>query len=215
MPNTHRRVKDSRLSKIRLMFFAGLLMLPLLAACGDPTTTPADNGSKIAFNFPEVSGVKEVTLDQEVKAEFIKAYGLEGVNYQIYVSDEEADKFATGLDKFLMSQGYKFSLPGATGPQRLGSSIISFYTKSNALDVTGYVNSLAADPAQDYPNIKVSAASKQKFVDQMKGKKSIVQLVTGTDLYKKFEAANPTIPPISVSIPRGLGSPLSTPTPGK
>ncbi len=192
---------------------AGLMMVVLVAvglvACGD--NTPASSsastggGGGVKLDFPGVSGVKEVSLDGDIRTYYARQLGLDGVNVQMFTSDDPPTKFTSSAATYLAGQGYVNSLPGVAGP--------GLYTKSGTDDVLVVANAVPQDVGTALTGSSVNADSVKKLAEQFKGKQSLLIALSGQNLKSKLEGiGGATVAPVVTGVQRGLGSPPPTPT---
>ncbi|MEI7555306.1 hypothetical protein [Candidatus Chlorohelix sp.] len=163
-----------------------LLLSLALAACGDSTATPAPTATPVpaapnisGVSLGGISGLQEITIDAALLGDSLKQ--LPGAAIKIYVSDDTMDKVASTLDAAAIKAGFVFAMPGETKPTKQGDAIGAFYAKGETSDMLFAVTPVTEDPSALATQLNVpglSADGVKKMVDQMKGKKTIVVILT-------------------------------------
>lgn len=158
-----------------------------VATTAAATTSAAATSAADTIQLPAIAGLKEIELDAAFKAEIGKQTPqLQNFAIKGYVSDDSDEKVAASLDTALTGAGYKYALPGATKISKQGDSYFGLYAKAGALDLLVAVQQIPADPAKlaDGPTPGVSQEVIQKFVDQVKGKKTFISIIGSKDILK-------------------------------
>ncbi len=121
------------------------------------------------------------------------------------------DKVAATLDTALNGAGFRFSLPGESKPSNQGGAIVGFYTKADSSDILLSAVDIPADPNQLAGDLipGLSPATMQKFLAQVKGKKSLAVLIVAPGLLQAIFAG---LSGASSGTGTGSGLPGSTKT---
>lgn len=158
---------------------------PLNAA----TTVPAANTNSAA-TIPSISNATEVQVDPAFSAAAAKQIpGVSNPTFKIFVSGDDAAKLATNADTAFTAGGYAFAFPGATKPTNTGTTIAGLYTKAGAPDILIGALNIPADTAtltKDLAIPDLTDASAQKFLEQVKGKKSMLIVLSATGLVQSL-----------------------------
>ncbi len=169
-----------------------------VATTAAPTTavaTTAAPTTAAATTAPAASatpaGAKELTFSKEVTDYFEKSLGvlgIKGFTTNATASDDTKEKVADLADKLLVSNGYKFAVPGQTKPFLVGNTVIGVYTKTGdddvffqSDDVDGIIKSFQSGGLSD--------AALQEFSKQLQGKKSAILVVQGKAVVAPLIAA--------------------------
>ncbi len=157
------------------------------AATTVAATTVATTAAAASGTFPAISGVKEVVMDAAIQAEIAKQFpaSLKNANIKYYTSDNDYDKAASDVDAALTGAGYKFAIPGQSKPAKQGEQYVGLYTKTGAEDLLIGTLPVPANLDQvggssTLPGLSGDAL--KKFADQMKGKKSLVFVLSAPNL---------------------------------
>jgi hypothetical protein len=168
-------------------------------AQGTAPTIKATNGA-INISFP--SWV-EIPLDKEMIAFFKKRVpnNLPGLMVQIFVSDEsDIAKVTQNLDKAFIDAGYK-GADGKPGLDTTPDGALGFYLKSGAADALLFISAVNPATLESQKVRGVNADISQKLIDQIRGKKFIMVMISGQGMAKAFNSA--------VNITPTTASPLS------
>jgi hypothetical protein len=132
-----------------------------------------------------------VDLDQSIQDGVANSLtGVSDVQVTMYVTDLASDKVSASVDAQLRSEGYKFSLLGATAPQLQGVLYLGLYTKDGAADILTTVAPLSSNPQEFAATMKslnipgLNASNSADFSNQLQGKKGLIILLEGTGLAK-------------------------------
>jgi hypothetical protein len=154
------------------------------AASTAASTGAATTASAASAGLPAIAGVTEVNLDPSIAAEFGKQLPqIKNFFFKVYVSDDSDEKVATSLDTALTGAGYKSSLPGQSQLTKQGDSYMGLYSKAGAPDLLVGVSAVPSDPSKFSSNVPgLSADATQKFINEVKGKKTLVFAIGANDL---------------------------------
>jgi hypothetical protein len=199
---------------------SGLLALLLalgLAACGaentptpvaaTPTANPAANvsGGTYSDGKLDLPGTTLLTIDPGVETALKGLLGS-GVNpanmtLQIYGSDSETPVLGENADSALVKAGYVFhdARQGGTASKLIvnNNEGAGAYTKAGGPDLIVYAREATALTAGGTPP-GVDTTQYQKLITQLQGKKSVLIVLSGQNLFQAEAAANvitPTAPP--------------------
>jgi len=171
---------------LSLVVALSLLLSLSLAACGDPTATPAPTATPIpaapdisGVSLGGISGLKEVTIDPTLLGDSLKQ--IKDAAVKIYVCDDTPDKVASTLDAAAIKAGFVFAMPGATKPTTQNNAIGGFYAKGDTSDILFAVSAITDDPTTLATQLNVpgvNADGVKKMVDQMKGKNTMLIILT-------------------------------------
>ena len=153
-------------------------------------TTTAAAGTGDTGSALTVKGTTEVTLSTLV-ANGLKtgfqgsAPGVNDISFQLFGSDDDVDTLVTNADTAFTGGGYAFAIPGATKPIKQGDANVGFYSKSGSPDLFLIVG----DPNKGLGVAGLDASNLQLIAPELKNKKSVMILVTGTGLIKALQSA--------------------------
>jgi hypothetical protein len=194
---------------------AGLFALLLalgLAACGaentptpvaaTPTTNPAANvsGGTYTNGKLDLPGTTLLSMDPGVETVLKGLLGA-GVNpanltLQIYGSDAETPILGENADSALVKAGYVFHDVRQGGASKLivnNNEGAGAYTKAGGPDLIVYAREAAAMTGGGTPP-GVDATQYQKLMAQLQGKKSVLIVLSGQNLFQAEAAANVITP---------------------
>ena len=168
-----------------------------------------------AGSFPTISGATEVPADSSVAPALAQQLGTVGVKpnaVKFYVSDNEAAALATTADTAITGSGYKFGLPGFNKPLTLpgASNTIGLYSVAGQPDLLMLIAAVPTDPTKVNSTFLLpglDAATDQKIVDALKGHKSAMILLSGTNLQQAILAL---VTGAAKSMPGGMIMPAIT-----
>ena len=177
--------------------------------------TPAMMTGGAAGSFPTISGATEVPADSSVAPALAQQLGTVGVKpnaVKFYVSDNEAAALATTADTAITGSGYKFGLPGFNKPLTLpgASNTIGLYSVAGQPDLLMLIAAVPTDPTKVNSTFLLpglDAATDQKIVDALKGHKSAMILLSGTNLQQAILAL---VTGAAKSMPGGMIMPAIT-----
>ena len=191
----------------KLFSLTGLLVAAMLvlSACSDaaetatpvpptatvaPTTAAATataSGTSTA-DIPAISGTNEIQVDSSISAEVAKQLGVPTLAVKLYTSDDDAAVVGDHADAALTGKGYSFGIPNQTKPISQDNGTVGLYSRSGADDIlfTAVPIPANADVSGSIPGI--DAASAQKFTDQVKGKKTLLVVMSGPSLLQALVA---------------------------
>ncbi|HEX2911891.1 MAG TPA: hypothetical protein VH186_13870 [Chloroflexia bacterium] len=191
---------------------------------GGVATTAANVSTAVV---PSISGTTEIQLDTSFLTEFLKQVPV-GSNATVhaYVSDDDPAKVAGNTDTALKGAGYQFGLPGFTAPITQGDSTLGLYSKTGTQDIlfaTIKIPTAEAD-LQNFNAPGVSQEAIQKFISQVKGKNTMLLVVTAPNLLQTLISASTqtgglsggstsTTPGASTTAAPTLTTPAGTTTP--
>jgi len=196
-------VKQSK----KIFSLTGLLVavMLVLSACADeaPTATPVPPTPTVApttaaatatasgtstANLPTISGVTELQVDSSISAEVAKQLGVPTLAVKLYTSDDDTAVVGDHADAALTGQGYSFGIPNQTKPISQDNGTVGLYSRSGSDDVlfTAVPVPANADVSGSIPGI--DAATAQKFTDQVKGKKTLLVVMSGPSLLQALIA---------------------------
>lgn len=195
-----------------------VLLLLTLAACGTETTpapaaakpNPTGGSSGMVsstgtgdytsgkFNLP---GMVLTTIDPGVGS-VLKGLLSAGATapdmvLQIYASDSETPVLGENADTALTKAGYVFhDVRNGTASKMIvnGNEGAGAYTKAGAPDVVLYARESSALTGGGTPP-GVDASKYQNLVSQIQGKKSVLIVLSGTNLFQGLSNTNSTLPP--------------------
>lgn len=154
-----------------------------------PTIQPITNGTAA---LPSIPGTSVVQLDPELLASTARLVpGVSNPTVQMFASDNTPDKLAADTDTSFLGAGYKFVFPGISKPSKLGITILGLYAKTGAPDILLSVTDVPTDVTLVSRSIGLpilSQASSQKYLDQVKGKKSVAILVAAIGVLQAFSS---------------------------
>ncbi len=139
------------------------------------------------------SDLQEITVDPAIQAGFAKqANTVSDLSVKMFVSDATPDDIATTTDSGLIKSGYKYNLSSQTSIYKLddNQSYLAAYMKTGTADLLLVVGTLSDDPATLANNLQplkipgLDQANTAKFMATVKGHKTLIVLVSGTDLVK-------------------------------
>jgi hypothetical protein len=187
----------------KIFSLTGLLVAAMLvlSACADeaPTGTPVPPTPTVApttaaatattsASLPTISGVTEIQGDSSISAEVAKQLGVPTLTVKLYTSDDDAAVVGDHADTALTGQGYSFGIPNQTKPVSQDNGTVGLYSRSGSDDVlfTAIPVPANADVSGSIPGI--DAATAQKFTDQVKGKKTLLVVMSGPSLLQALIA---------------------------
>lgn len=155
------------------------------AATAAATTAATSSGAAGTNNtaLPSFAGTTEVQVDQSITAEVAKQLGIPNLGVKLFTSDDDSTKVGDTADTSLTAQGYAFAIPGLAKPLSQNGGSVGLYSKTGSSDILFTavpIPNNAADVSKNIPGIDQAAA--QKFADQIKGKKTLLIVMTGPDL---------------------------------
>lgn len=133
-----------------------------------------------------------MTYDSSINTALKSTFGSVGAPsdlvISIYVSDNEPTKMADITDAAFVGAGYKFTdvLGSDTKLTSKNNTGTGFYTKTGASDVLVSLSDSSPYTTNSTPPSGVDPTLYQKFLDQIKGKKSVVALFSATNLVQSF-----------------------------
>ena len=200
--------------KSALFLVTGTGLIKALGAAGGATTTTAAAGATTTAASATtaatgtdgtlaVKGTTEVTLSALVgnglKTGFQgSAPGVTDLSFRLFGSDDDVDTLVTNADTSFTGGGYAFAIPGATKPIKQGDANLGFYSKSSSPDLFVIIG----DPNKGLGVAGLDASNLQIIAPELKSKKSVMILVTGTGLIKALQSAG-----------AGSTAPSASPTP--
>jgi hypothetical protein len=150
-----------------------------------PTATAA-----ATLTLPAIPGTTEIALDPAIRTEIVKQLPtqLKDAAFKLFVSDDASDKVAGGADTALTGAGYKFGIPGQTKPVEQSGTYAGLYTKTGSPDLLFAITAVPTDTTQlNNLNIPgITAADAQKFLDQVKGHKTLVIVIGAPNLLQSL-----------------------------
>ncbi len=175
-----------------------------------PTILPITNGTAA---LPPIPGTTMVQLDPELLASTARLVpGVTNPTVQLFASDNTPDKLAADIDTSFLGAGYKFVFPGISKPTRLSSTILGLYSKAGAPDILLSVTDVPTDVSLVSRSIglpALSQAASQKYLDQVKGKKSVAILVAAAGVLQAF-SGNIGVTPQTGPDPNATTAPANT-----
>lgn len=187
---------------------------PTTAAATASTTA----SSTTTGDVPTISGTNEVKVDSSISAEVAKQLGVPTLAVRLYTSDDDTAVVGDHTDAALTAKGYSFGIPNQTKPISQDNGTVGLYSRSGSDDIlfTAVPIPANADVSGSIPGI--DAASAQKFTDQVKGKKTLLVVMTGPSLLQALvalgqgsgaqTAAAGTVT-VAASTPTVAGTPIS------
>lgn len=222
----------------RLFSLIGLLLAAtlVLGACTDaaqtatpvlptatvaPTTVAATASGTPTVDIPAITGTTEVQVDSSISAEVAKQLGVPTLAVRLYTSDDDGAVVGDHADAALTAKGYSFGIPNQTKPISQDNGTVGLYSRSGSDDIlfTAVPIPANADVSGSIPGI--DAASAQKFTDQVKGKKTLLVVMTGPSLLQALVAlgqssgaqtASAATVTVAVSTPTVAGTIISSTT---
>jgi hypothetical protein len=194
----------------RIFSLTGLLLAAtlVLGACTDaaqtatpvpatatvaPTTAPATaavttTSGPTTTDIPSITGTTEEQVDSSISAEVAKQLGVQTLAVRLYTSDDDGAVVGDHADAALTAKGYSFGIPNQTKPISQDNGTVGLYSRSGSDDIlfTAVPIPANADVSGSIPGI--DAASAQKFTDQVKGKKTLLVVMTGPSLLQALVA---------------------------
>jgi hypothetical protein len=189
---------------------------PTTTKSANPTATPALTSSVTKSTaFLEVAGASEVPLDNTFSSEVSKLLGTtKNLSVRLYSSEDSAEKLANSFDSAITTKGYT-ALSGK--PSKSGDTYVGIYTKTGAEDLILTSLDTPKDAGELANNLNLpglSSSSLNNLYRQIKGKKAIAFVFSGTDLVKAvFEAANTSPTPVVTPQVEVTAPPSATPVP--
>ncbi len=158
-----------------------------------PTAAPATaaatttSGATTA-DIPAITGTTEVKVDSSISAEVAKQLGVPTLAVRLYTSDDDGAVVGEHADAALTAKGYSFGIPNQTKPLSQDNGTVGLYSRSGSDDILFLALPIPAnaDVSGSIPGI--DAASAQKFTDQVKGKKTLLVVMTGPNLQQALVA---------------------------
>lgn len=204
LPALTERISGVKISK-KFFSFTGLLLAAtlVLGACGEDSatatpvpatattapTTVASATSAAATSgtdstpIPAISGTTEVQTDASISAAVATQLGIPTLGVKLFTSNDDATKVGDAADAALTGSGYAFGIPGVAKPVTQNGSTVGLYSKSGSSDILFTAVAVPANTADVGTSIPgLDAASAQKFADQLKGKKTLLVVMTGPGL---------------------------------
>lgn len=141
-----------------------------------------------AADVPVISGTTEVQADPSISAQVAKQLGVPTLAVRLYTSDDDTAVVGDHADAALTAKGYSFGIPNQTKPLSQDNGTVGLYSRSGSDDVlfTAVPIPANADVSGSIPGIDAAAA--QKFADQVKGKKTLLVVMTGPSLVQALVA---------------------------
>jgi hypothetical protein len=157
-----------------------------------------------------VPGAKEATLDPAiVNAVAQQTQGLKDLKLKFYISDTDPEKLVNDYNSALTAAGYVAAFPFS----KQGDGYNAVYGKAGGVDAIISVQPVPGDEQQLAKNANlpgVSDTAMKTLLDQVKGHKSIVFVISAPDLLKTlFQTAAATV---SANTPAAT-TPAATPVP--
>jgi hypothetical protein len=133
--------------------------------------------------LPAITGTTEVQTDATIRTEVAKQLGIPTLNVKLFTSDEEAAKLGEATDAALTKSGYAFGIPGLAKPLTQNGGTVGLYSRSGSSDILFTAVAIPENTTDVSKNIPgIDPATAQKFADQIKGKKTLLIVMTGPDL---------------------------------
>ena len=177
-----------------------------------PTVPPITNGTAA---LPPVPGTTIVQLDPELLASTARLVpGVSNPTVQMFASDNTPATLAADTDTSFLGAGYKFVFPGISKPSMLGSTILGLYSKTGAPDILLSVTDVPTDVTLVSRSIglpNLSQTSSQKYLDQVKGKKSVAILIAATGVLQAFSNNIGVTPQVPADL-NTTTAPVTTPS---
>jgi hypothetical protein len=178
------------------------------------TTTGAPGTANTTL--PAIAGTTEVQVDQTITAEVAKQLGIPTLNVKLFTSDDDSTKVGGTTDSALTAQGYAFSIPGLAKPLSQNGGTVGLYSKVGSSDILFTAVPIPDNPADVSKNIPgIDQAAAQKFADQIKGKKTLLIVMTGPDLLQallKLGQNSGGTPAALPGSPTAASAAIATPT---
>lgn len=177
-----------------------------------PALSPVTNGSA---TIPTVNNSTPIQIDQDLLAATIRLIpGSSNPTIQILSSSDTSETLADNVDKSFLAAGYKFVFPGISKPTKEGNTILGLYSKSGQADILISVADVPGDitlvnQTLGLPNL--SKTSAQKFLDQVKGKKSVAFLLASANLMQNMSSTAGETPPASLTSSTTVAAVAGTP----
>ncbi len=150
---------------------------------GAATTGATVNGIPDATVLPAIPGTTEVKVDSTIQTEVAKQLGVPTLAVKLLTSDDDVTKLGNATDAALTATGYAFGIPGLAKPLSQNGGTVGLYSKAGSSDILFTAVPIpdnTVDVGKSIPGI--DAASAQKFADQIKGKKTLLIVMTGPNL---------------------------------
>ena len=150
---------------------------------GAATTGATVNGIPDATVLPAIPGTTEVKVDSTIGMEVAKQLGVPTLAVKLLTSDDDVTKLGEATDAALTAKGYAFGIPGLAKPLSQNGGTVGLYSKAGSSDILFTAVPIpdnTVDVGKSIPGI--DAASAQKFADQIKGKKTLLIVMTGPNL---------------------------------
>lgn len=151
----------------------------------------AANSAATPTAAPATSATTEIAIDPMITSAITKlAAGVTDLDLALYVSDSTPEALAMTSETTVVNSGYKYAVPGGTTVTRYGTAYSGGYSKAGAPDIFFLVATLSDDPTQLAKNLVdlgvpgFDQADQAKFQAQIKGHKSLLLILTGTNLGK-------------------------------
>ena len=180
-----------------------------------PTSAPTATATPLsdAAKLPTLVNATEVKVNTEFAAATLATFtgSIPGARLTLYASDQDPDTFAADTNNAFVQAGWQFAVPGLTKPGNQGNSIVGLYAKSQQPDALISVGALP----QDQPSLiaglvpNLSEATIQQFVAQVRGKKSLLLVVTAPGLQKYINSIA-TATPIAMATTPAATAPTTT-----
>lgn len=226
MTNIKSKIRSSSLLLVSL-----LLLVTLLAACGDEKTpVPASPGitvpkTAVATSAPattkaattsglglDVAGASEVQTDNAFSGAVSKLLtGAKNVNVWLYISGDSPEKLAGSFDTSIVAKGYSAMMEK---PSKSGNTYVGIYSKTGSDDLiltTLQVPKDAAELSKGLNMPGISEDTTKAIYQQIKGKTSVAFIFSGQDLVKAVFSAATAETTATATTAATTGNPTATP----
>lgn len=167
---------------------SSMAQAPAGSALGQAATPTAAAGATLTL--PAIPSTTEITLDPAIRTEIVKQLPaqLKDAVLKVFVSDDTADKVASSVDTALTAGGYKFGIPGQTKPVDQSGTFAGLYLKAGSPDLLFAITTVPTNTAElNNLNIPgITAADAQKFLDQVKGHKTLAIAIGAPNLLQSL-----------------------------
>ncbi len=191
-------MKSSRLSSnanvLRRGLVGWLLMLVVLAACGDPTTGPVPKTP--LEGLAAISGVKMVEFDQALFADVLKQFSNTTIN--IYVSDDDYTKLFPKAEEAVTATGYQKLDSPTVSKLITGDTLGGIYARGSTADVLMAVVAVPSDSAGLAKSLNLPGATEAQIANlarQIKGKKSAIVVYSTPGIFSAQFKGQTLLPP--------------------
>jgi hypothetical protein len=182
-------------NRIRLFFVPVLLVLSILfGACGDNTSVSSNQVAVVTPTISQQQGVsllasignlKKLEVDPSIGKGLLTTFPkVDNGQLDFYTSGDAQASVASTIHNNLKNSGYTISYPqGATQPAPQNGGLVGIYTKASAPDI--FVSISGTSLFENYSSYSVPGASTvavEGFVNQVKGSKSLMAMVTASGL---------------------------------